>query len=150
MDEQRADTPQEFDASAVNDLDTARLALRWALERLHKLGAELSQAREELSLATKGRDALAEEARKKDETVKRWRETLKVWEASMAGQHELEKRLREELRAEVAREQDAHVAEERLQLGREIEALKRGLADREAALGALRRELIDAVKAARL
>jgi hypothetical protein len=35
---------ENFDASTVNDLETARLALRWALERLHKMNGEPGHA----------------------------------------------------------------------------------------------------------
>jgi hypothetical protein len=141
--------PQEFDASTINDLDTARLALRWALERVHKMGEELSQAREEAGKSTRQKAELEEESRQKDETVKRWRETIKIWEASMQDQHRLEIQMREELRKEVTREEDAHVKEERLQLTMQIDALKREIVTRESVIGSLRREIIDAVKVTR-
>src|SRR3989338_6289594 len=104
--------PGGFDASTVNDLDTARLALRWALERLHRLGAELNEARQAEDKALKARDEAALDSREKDETVKRWRETVKAWEASISDHKKMEDALREELRPEMSREQDAHVKEE--------------------------------------
>ena len=117
--------PEGFDASTVNDLDTARLALRWALERLHRLGSELTEAREEAAKSNKARDAAALDSREKDETVKRWRETVKAWEASISDHKKMEDHLREELRREISREQDAHVKEERLQFSMQIDSLKR-------------------------
>src|SRR5438309_1639817 len=83
-----------FDPSTVNDLDTARLALRWALERLQRLGTELTEARQEAAKAGKARDEAALDSREKDETVKRWRETVKAWEASISDHKKMEDQLR--------------------------------------------------------
>ncbi|MDO8757266.1 MAG: hypothetical protein Q7J64_04595, partial [Elusimicrobiota bacterium] len=146
---QPPDQPNGFDPSTVNDLDTARLALRWALERLHRLSSEVTEARQEAAKALKARDEAAVDSREKDETVKRWRETVKAWEASISDHKKMEEQLREELRREIDREQDVHIKEERLQLSMQIDSLKREIAAREAMIGGLRREVIDAVKTAR-
>src|SRR5947199_58299 len=53
---------QFFDASTVNDLETARLALRWALERIHKMS-------EESALAKQANEALSTDNRKLHEEV---------------------------------------------------------------------------------
>ena len=47
--------PGGFDASTVNDLDTARLALRWALERLHRLQALLFEQQTAFNAAQAGK-----------------------------------------------------------------------------------------------
>src|SRR5579859_3286079 len=140
---------QEYDPSSVNDLDTARLALRWALERLHKFNDELARVKQALAAAEKERGMLAEDAKQKDEAIRRWRETIKTWEASMADQGALERRLREELREEARREQADVAREQRAQGERQVEALKREIAERDAQIGALRRDAIDAGKTAR-
>src|SRR5579883_2859330 len=119
-----------FDASAVNDLETARLALRWALERLHKMGEDLAALKTERDDAKQLAGRLTEEVSQKDQAVARWRETIKAWEASIKDHKRMEDELREELRKEVAREADVHVKEERHQLMLQIEALKHEIADK--------------------
>ena len=60
---------EPFEPSTVNDLETARLALRWALERLHKMTEEAAAHKEEKEKAVSANRRLAEEAAQKEATV---------------------------------------------------------------------------------
>ena len=62
----------------------------------------------------------------------------------------MEQELREEIKRDIVREEDLHVKEERSQLHLQLDALKREIAEKEARIGAMRRDLIDAVKVARM
>ena len=79
-----------FDASAVNDLETARLALRWARERIHKMAEELSSIKQDKERTDVQAAQLSQEVLQKDEVVKRWKETIKVWEASISDHKKME------------------------------------------------------------
>src|SRR5271154_6212237 len=101
-----------FDASAVNDLETARLALRWALERIHKMDAEAVALREDRDKSALAARQLSEEVGQKDEAVKRWKETIRAWESSMSDHKKMEETLRKDLRKELFAEEDLRVREE--------------------------------------
>ena len=135
-----------FDASAVTDLETARLALRWALEKVHKLTEESGQARQERDKALRRASELSEEAAQKDQTLSRWKETIHVWEATLKDSKKMEEELKEDLRRELSTQRDLRAEEELKQLRLQGDALGREVAAKEAQLGALRRELIDAVQ----
>ena len=135
-----------FDASAVNDLETARLALRWALEKVHVLQDESAKSRTVPQDAVEKLRLAGEQIAQKDAAILRWQNTIKVWEANWKDQQRMEEEIRERLKKELVREEDAASREARRQLELQIEDFKRQLSDKESLIGGLRRDLIDAVK----
>ena len=78
MDEER-----QIDPTAVTDIETARLALRWALERIHLLQDEGSKAKDTAQSALDKIRILTDQLAHKDETLHRWQSTIKAWETNV-------------------------------------------------------------------
>ncbi|MBI4386613.1 MAG: hypothetical protein HY551_04465, partial [Elusimicrobia bacterium] len=138
-----------LDPSSVNDVDTARLALRWALDRIRILQDEANRARQESKSSAERMQGLAKEIAQKDEALHRWQSTMKLWEENWKDQRTLEAEIKERLEKELVAQEDARGKEERRQLEREISLLQRQLADKETAIGNLRRQQIEAVQQAK-
>ena len=130
--------PEKFDPSAVNDVETAKLALRWALERIHLLQDEAAKAKDAAQGAQEQARLLTDQLAKKEEAVQRWSSTIKVWEENWKTQGTMEAEARERVKKELVVEEDAVRVEERRRFDKEIDALRSQLAQRETHIGQLR------------
>ncbi|HBL17182.1 MAG TPA: hypothetical protein DD417_10670 [Elusimicrobia bacterium] len=139
-----------LDPTSVNDVETARLALRWSLEKIHALQDELNKAKETATDAVDKLRLTTEQIAQKDAAILRWQSTIKAWEANYKDQAKLEAEIRARLAKEMTFEEDAGHKEARRQLELHIEAFKTEIREKEAAMGDLRRQIIDAVKTARI
>jgi len=137
-----------LDPTSVNDVETARLALRWSLEKIHALQDELNKAKETATDAVDKLRLTTEQIAQKDAAILRWQSTIKAWEANYKDQAKLEAEIRARLAKEMTFEEDAGHKEARRQLELHIEAFKTEIREKEAAMGDLRRQIIDAVKTA--
>ena len=140
---------EPFNPAAVNDLETARLALRWALERLHKMSGDIKELKEEKESLSHKLLELSMESQKKDETLGRWKQTIHAWESLIQDHKRMEERLREELRLEFKHKENLETQAERHALLRQAETYKQEIARKEAAIEIMRRSLMEAVKEAR-
>jgi len=139
-----------FDPSQVNDVETARLALRWSLEKIHGLQSDLNTSQETAKDAVDKLRQTTEKLTQKDAALLRWQSTIKTWEANWKDHQQMEDEIRARLEKEIVREEDVRGKEARLQLQLHIETLKKEIASRESTIGDLRRELIDTAKNVRV
>ncbi|PJA15571.1 MAG: hypothetical protein COX66_09840, partial [Elusimicrobia bacterium CG_4_10_14_0_2_um_filter_63_34] len=141
---------ENLDPNQVNDVDTARLALRWSLEKIHGLQDQLNKAKETAADAVDKLRRTTEQITQKDAAILRWQSTIKTWEANWKDQRKLEEEIRVRVRGELSKEEDERHKEARRQLELHIESLKKEITEKESLAGELRRDLIDAVKNARV
>ena len=64
-----------YDPATVNDVETARLALRWSLEKIHGLQDEVNKAKETAEDAVEKLRRATETIAEKDAAILRWKGT---------------------------------------------------------------------------
>src|SRR5262245_30162442 len=103
------DKEPAFDPASVTDVETAKLALRWALEKMRNLQDEAKKLREELHGESLTSRRLNEQLQQKEEALKRWQSTLRVWEENASLQRNIEAEVRLKVKDEVLKEELAHL-----------------------------------------
>jgi len=136
----------KLDPSTITDVETGKLALRWAVEKIHTLQEETGRLREDNRNKTNLTRSLTEQMEQKTEILKKWQGTIRTWEENWKTQTALETDLKAKLREQIINEETANWKQLRAQLEKEILALKNELAAREAAIGAMKLHLIDELK----
>ena len=138
----------KLDPSAITDVETAKLALRWAVEKIHGQQEELGRLREDNRNKTGINRSLTEQVEQKTEILKKWQGTIKTWEENWKTQTAMEADLKAKLREQILNEEAANWRVSRAQLEKEIHSLKNELAGREAEIGRMKLALIDELRSA--
>ena len=133
----------KLDPSAITDVETAKLALRWAVEKIHGQQEELGRLRDDNRNKTGINRSLTEQVEQKTEILKKWQGTIKTWEENWKTQTAMEADLKSKLREQILNEEAVNWRTSRIQLEKEIQALKGELAAREAEIGRIKLNLID-------
>lgn len=139
-----------FDPASVTDLETARLALRWALERIHHLSEENVALKDSVQKTSHQAEILSQEAQQKDEALKRWKQTIELWQSAVKDQKRMEDDLREELRREMSGKIDQRHQEELANLKAQLDASGQERKNLEARIQSLRLDMSEAARQARL
>ncbi|MEA3307494.1 MAG: hypothetical protein U9Q34_06885, partial [Elusimicrobiota bacterium] len=132
-----------LDPSAITDVDTAKFALKWAVERLELLEASNTKLKDDTRNKTNIINSLTKQLDHKEETVKKWQGTIKTWEENWKSQEAMESDLKSKLRNQIINEEMANWRQTKSQLEEEIKALKAELARREADIGKFKLEAIE-------
>ncbi len=140
MPEQDSAVPQE-----INDLDTAKLALRWALDRIRRSAAELDAAKEAVGRQQAEINRLRSEIGVKEDAARRWKATAEEWEEAVRGYQRLARDA--EGQAQEHRERREGAESERLR--READGLRAEISQLRAATDDLRKSLADAERRGR-
>ena len=138
----------KLDPSTITDVETGKLALRWAVEKIHTLQDEVSRLREDNKTKTNLTRNLTEQVEQKSEILKKWQGTIRTWEENWKTQTALETDLKAKLREQIINEETSNWKQLRAQLEKEISALKNELSEKEAAIGALKLNLMEELKKA--
>jgi len=104
MIDQEQEEPQ-VDLTNVTDLDTARLALRWATDKIQALKDELGSLREDFRVKADINKSLTEQIKQRDAILKKWQSTVRSWEENYKHQSATEEEIRKRLREEVVNEE---------------------------------------------
>ena len=78
----------KLDPSTITDVETAKLALRWAVEKIHGQQEELGRLREDNRTKTSINRSLTEQVEQKTEILKKWQGTIKTWEENWKTLHD--------------------------------------------------------------
>ena len=132
------DFDHQLDPSTITDVETAKLALRWAVEKIHTLSDDNSRLKEDNRNKTNITRTLTQQAEQKDEILKKWQSTIKTWEANWKTQTTMEADLKGKLREQILNEETANWRQAKAQLENEIRALKDEQAAKEAEIGRLK------------
>ena len=132
-----------LDPSAITDMDTAKFALKWAVERLELLEASSAKMKDDTRNKTNIINSLTKQLDHKEETVKKWQSTIRTWEENWKSQQAMESDLKSKLRNQIINEEMAHWRQAKAQLEEEIKALKAELAGREADIGKFKLDAIE-------
>ena len=68
----------KLDPSTITDMETAKLALRWAVEKIHTMQEEMGRLREDNRNKTDISRSLTEQLDQKTEVLKKWQGTIKT------------------------------------------------------------------------
>ena len=142
------DFDHHLDPSTITDMETAKLALRWALEKIHTISDDNTRLKEDNRNKTEMSRSLAQQAEKKDEILKKWQSTIKTWEENWKTQTAMETDLKGKLREQILNEETSNWRQARAQLENEIRALKEELSHKEAEIGKLKIFTIDEIRKA--
>ena len=140
MPEQDSAVPQE-----INDLDTAKLALRWALDRIRRTAAELDAAKEADGRQQAEINRLRSEIGVKEDAARRWRATAEEWEEAVKGYQRLARDAEGQAQEHLERREGAEF--ERLR--READGLRAEISQLRAAVDDLTKSLSDAERRGR-
>ena len=88
----------KLDPSTITDVETAKLALRWAVEKIHTLQEDVGRLREDNRTKTSLNRSLTEQVEQKTEILKKWQGTIKTWEENWKTQTAMEADLKAKLR----------------------------------------------------
>src|SRR5258708_37067451 len=102
-----------LDPASVNDVETARLALRWALERIHKMQEECTTANQNAKDASEKLRLANDQLKQKEESLQRWQSTIRTWDAHWRDQETLEQHVTERLRKEIVVAEESRYRAER-------------------------------------
>ncbi len=80
----------KLDPSTITDVETAKLALRWAVEKIHGLQEELGRLREDNRTKSNAARSLTEQLEQKTEVLKKWQGTIRTWEENWKTQTAME------------------------------------------------------------
>ena len=94
----------KLDPSAITDVETAKLALRWAVEKIHGQQEELGRLRDDNRNKTGINRSLTEQVEQKTEILKKWQGTIKTWEENWKTQTAMEADLKSKLREQILNE----------------------------------------------
>ena len=133
----------KLDPSTITDVETAKLALRWAVEKIHGLQEEVGRLREDNRNKTAISRSLTEQVEQKTEVLKKWQGTIKTWEENWKTQTAMEADLKAKLREQILNEESTNWRAARVQLEKEIFALKNELGAKEAEIGRVKLAMID-------
>ncbi|MBU2573078.1 MAG: hypothetical protein KKH28_03255, partial [Elusimicrobia bacterium] len=142
------DFTNQLDPSTITDVETAKLALRWAVEKIHTLSDDNARLKEDNRNKVNSNRTLTQQGEQKDEILKKWQTTIKTWEENWKTQTAMEADLKAKLREQILNEETAHWRQSRAQLENEIKALKHELASKEAEIGKLKLYAIDEIRKA--
>ncbi len=142
------DFDNQLDPSAITDVETAKLALRWAVEKIHTLSDDNTRLKEDNRNKTNTSRALTQQSEQKDEILKKWQSTIKTWEENWKTQTAMEVDLKGKLREQILNEETSNWRQARAQLENEIRALKTELSSKEAEIGKLKIYTIEEIRAA--
>lgn len=132
-----------LDPSAITDIDTAKFALKWAVERLELLEASSTKLKDDTRNKTDIIRSLTKQLDHKEETVKKWQSTIRTWEENWKSQQAMESDLKSKIRHQIINEEMANWRQAKVQLEEEIKALKGELAKREADIGQFKLDAIE-------
>ena len=65
-------------SSTITDVETAKLALRWAVEKIHTLADDNARLKEDNRNKTNIARSLTQQTEEKDEILKKWQSTIKT------------------------------------------------------------------------
>ena len=142
------DFDHQLDPSTITDVETAKLALRWAVEKIHTLSDDNARLKEDNRNKTNISRALTQQAEQKDEILKKWQSTIKTWEENWKTQTAMETDLKGKLREQILNEETSNWRQARAQLENEIRALKEELSSKEAEIGKLKIFTIEEIRKA--
>ncbi len=142
------DFDNKLDPSTITDVETAKLALRWAVEKIHALSDDAARLKEDNRNKTNLARTLTQQAEQKDEVLKKWQTTIKTWEENWRTQTAMEADLKAKLREQILNEETANWRQARAQLENETKALKGELSSKEAEIGKLKLLAIDEIRKA--
>lgn len=142
------DFNNQLDPSTITDVETAKLALRWAIEKIHALSDDNARLKEDNRNKVNIARQLTQQGEQKDEILKKWQATIKTWEENWKTQTAMEADLKGKLREQILNEETANWRQARAQLETEIKALKHELAYKEAEIGKLKLYAIDEIRKA--
>lgn len=142
------DFDHQLDPSTITDVETAKLALRWAVEKIHALSDDNTRLKEDNRNKTSISRALTQQAEQKDEVLKKWQSTIKTWEENWKTQTAMEMDLKGKLREQILNEETSNWRQARAQLENEIRALKEELSSKEAEIGKLKIFTIEEIRRA--
>jgi len=140
------DFDNQLDPSTITDVETAKLALRWAVEKIHTLSDDNSRLKEDNRNKTNIARSLTQQTEEKDEILKKWQSTIKTWEENWRTQTAMEADLKGKLREQILNEETSNWRQARAQLENEIRALKEELGSREAEIGRLKIMSIEEIR----
>ena len=140
MPEQESSAPLE-----INDLDTAKLALRWALERIRRTAAELDAAKETKARAEAEIRRLQTEVGAREDAARRWKATAEEWEEAVKGYQRLARDAEGQARERIERRD----SEESGRLRQEGAALRAETSKLRAEIDDLTKRAADAERAGR-
>jgi len=142
------DFDNQLDPSTITDVETAKLALRWAVEKIHALADDNARLKEDNQTKTNISRTLTQQGEQKDEILKKWQSTIKTWEANWKTQTAMEVDLKGKLREQILNEETANWRQARVQLENEIRAIKEELSSKEAEIGKLKIFTIEEIRKA--
>lgn len=142
------DFDNKLDPSAITDVETAKLALRWAVEKIHTLADDNARLKEETRSKVNSNRILTQQNEQKDEILKKWQSTIKTWEENWKSQTAMEADLKSKLREQILNEETSNWRQARAQLENEIKALKTEMGAKEAEIGRMKLYAIDEIRKA--
>ena len=98
----------KLDPSTITDVETAKLALRWAVEKIHALQEDVGRLREDNRTKTNVNRSLTEQVEQKTEILKKWQGTIKTWEENWKTQTAMEADLKCKLREQIMNEETSN------------------------------------------
>src|ERR1035437_3969595 len=98
----------KLDPSLITDVETAKLALRWAVEKIHGQQEEVGRLREDNRNKTSINRSLTEQVKQKTEILKKWQGTIKTWEENWKTQTAMEADLKGKLREQIMNEETSN------------------------------------------
>lgn len=142
------DFDNQLDPAAITDVGTAKLALRWAIEKIHTLSDEGARLKEDNRNKVASNRMLIQQNEQKDEILKKWQSTIKTWEENWKTQTAMEADLKGKLREQILNEETASWRQAKAQMENEIKAIKTELCSREAEIGRMKLYAIDEIRKA--
>ena len=140
------DFNNQLDPSTITDVETAKLALRWAIDKIRALSDDNIRLKEDNRNKVNITRTLTQQGEQKDEILKKWQSTIKTWEENWKTQTAMEADLKGKLREQILNEETSNWRQARAQLENEIKALKHELASKEAEMGKLKLYAIDEIR----
>ncbi|OGS46856.1 MAG: hypothetical protein A3J79_14475 [Elusimicrobia bacterium RIFOXYB2_FULL_62_6] len=142
------DFDNQLDPAAITDVETAKLALRWAIEKIHTLSDEAARLKEDNRNKVNTARLLTQQNEQKDEILKKWQSTIKTWEENWKTQTAMEADLKGKLREQILNEETANWRQAKAQMENEVKALKTELTAKEAEIGRMKLYAIDEIRKA--
>jgi hypothetical protein len=129
-------------------VETAKLALRWAVEKIHALSDDNIRLKEDNRNKTNITRTLTQQSEQKDEVLKKWQSTIKSWEENWKTQTDMETDLKSKLREQILNEETSNWRQARARLENEIRVLREELSYKENEIGKLKISNIEEVRRA--